>query len=435
MPLPQKDGVIRVNTYPFPFPFHFHFPFISLTTFRFASYHQQEMKKIYLDHIAATPLLPEAMAAMLPFLGEFFHNPQSRYEEGSLCKQAVSTARQTIANLICADAREIIFTASGSEANNLAIKGVVSAYQNKGRHIITSAIEHFSVAHPIKRLEREGWEVTWLPVDSYGCVDPDALAAAIRKETVLVSIMRANNEIGSLQPMKEISAITQKAGVLLHTDAVATVGVIPFDVDALGVDLASFSAQSFYGPKGVGALYLRRGTRILPLIEGGVQEEGRRAGTENVAAIVGMGTAAKEILKLDLRHQAGQLTLLRDRLIEGLLQRVPLLHLTGAPKARLPHIASFAVEYVDGEALVRTLYRRGMIAASGSSCSSHALKISPVLISLGLPANIAQGGIVMSLGKDTTMDEIETARKIFPDAVRELRELSPIYAGMAQGQS
>ena len=390
------------------------------------------MKKIYLDHIAATPLLPEAREAMLPFLGECFHNPQSRYEEGSSCKQAISTARQAIADLICASAREIIFTASGSEANNLAIKGVVSAYQNKGKHIITSCIEHFSVAHPIKRLEREGWDVTWLPVDSNGCVNLAAVAAAIRKETVLVSIMHANNEIGTLQSLSEISAITQKAGVLLHTDAVATVGVIPFDVDALGVDMAGFSAQSFYGPKGVGALYLRRGTRILPLIEGGVQEEGRRAGTENVAAIVGMGEASKEILKFDLRHQAGQLTLLRDQLIHGLLERIPLLHLTGDPKIRLPHIASFAVEYVDGEALVRTLYRKGIIAASGSSCSSHALKISPVLRSLGLPANVAQGGIVMSMGKDTTPDEIETVLKIFPDAVRELRELSPIYAGVVE---
>jgi len=388
------------------------------------------MNKIYLDHIAATPLLPEAKTAMLPFLGECFHNPHGRYEEGALCKQAIETARKTIAELIGADTREIIFTASGSEANNLAIKGVVSAYQNKGRHIITSVIEHFSVAHPLRRLEREGWEVTWLSVDSQGRVNPNAVAAAIRKETVLVSIMHANNEIGTIQPIQEISAITQKAGVFLHIDAVATVGVLPFSVDALGVDLAAFSAQSFYGPKGVGALYVRRGTRILPLIEGGVQEEGRRAGTENVAAIIGMGAAGKEMLKLDLSYQAKRLSLLRDQLIRGLLQKMPRLHLTGDTKTRLPHIASFAVEYVDGEALVRTLYRNGIIAASGSSCS-ETLKISPVLTSLGLPANVAQGAIVMSLGKETTQAEIETVLEIFPRVVSALRDLSPIYTGAA----
>ena len=392
------------------------------------------MKKIYLDQIAATPILPAVREAMLPYLGELFYNPQSRYEEGTLCKQAIAMARKSIANLIVADAREIIFTGSGSEANNLAIKGVLSAYRNKGRHIITSNIEHISVAHPLKRMEREGWNITWLSVDPNGRINPADVAVAIRKETVLVSIMHGSSEIGTVQPLSEISTITQKAGVLLHTDAVATVGVIPFDVDAVGIDLAGFSAQSFYGPKGVGALYLRRGTRILPLIEGGIQEEGRRAGTENVAAIIGMGAAANEMLKIDLADQVRRLATLRDRLIDGLLQSVPLLHLTGDCKIRLPHIASFAVEYVDGEALIRTLYRKGIIAASGSSCSSDALKISPALTALGFPANVAQGGIVMSLGKDTTEDEIKTVLSVFPAAVNELREISPIYAGMAKGK-
>lgn len=390
------------------------------------------MKRIYLDHIAATPLSPAVREAMLPYLDTLFENPQSRYEAGSVIKKAIVTARQEVADLIGADPREIIFTASGSEANNLAIKGVLSAYQKKGRHVITSAIEHFSVAHPLKRLEREGWDITWLPVDSYGRVHPSSVHAAIRNDTVLVSIMHANNEIGTLQPIQEISAITEEAGILLHTDAVATVGLIPLDVHLLGIDLLGFSAQSFYGPKGAGALYLRRGTRILPLVEGGVQEEGRRAGTENVAAIVGMGVAAKEASP-SIPLEAKRLTQLRDRLINGLLQQVPLLHLTGDPQNRLPHVASFAVEYTEGQTLVRTLERKGIITASGSSCSSDALKISPTLTSLGLPANIAQGGIVMSLGKKTTQEEIDTVLTVFPQAVAELRNLSPIYAGVAQG--
>ncbi len=405
------------------------------------------MSKIYLDHIAATPLLPSARAAMLPYLSNLFGNPQSRHGEGNAPKKAVETARSAIAELIGASPPEIIFTASGSEANNLAIKGVLSAYQKrgatpargailpgatppaKGRHMITSVIEHFSVAHPLKRLEREGWEVTWLPVDSKGRVDPGFVRAAIQEETVLLSIMHANNEIGTIQSIREISTIAQEAGLLFHTDATATVGVIPFDVDLLGVDLAGFSAQQFYGPKGAGALYLRRGTRLLPLIEGGVQEGGRRAGTENVAAIVGMGVAAKEAVQ-SVFKESRRLAHLRDRLIHGLLRETPLLHLTGDPTQRLPHIASFAVEYVDGEALIRTLEKKSIIAASGSSCSSESLKISPTLTALGLPANVAQGGIVMSLGQSTTEEEIDTVLSVFPETVKALQSLSPIYSAL-----
>ncbi len=384
---------------------------------------------IYLDAIAATPLLPEAREAMLPYLDTLFGNPQSRHQAGAAPKKAVEAARGAVADLIGAEPREIIFTASGSEANNLAIKGALSAYPKKGRHIITSVIEHFSVAHPLKRLAREGWEVTWLPVDQKGRVSPSSVASAIRKETVLVSIMHANNEIGTIQSLQEISAITQQAGLLLHTDAVATVGVIPFDVEPLGVDLAGFSAQSFYGPKGAGALYRRRGTRLMPLVEGGVQEGGQRAGTENVAAIVGMGVAAERAQEIILDENRRQ-TALRDRLIHGLLGRLPLIHLTGDPEQRLPHIASFAVEYVDGEALIRALERKGILAASGSSCSAEALKISPTLTALGLPANVAQGGIVMSLGRQTTEEEIDTVLSVFPETVNALREISPLYQAL-----
>ena len=388
------------------------------------------MEKIYLDHIAATPLLPQAKEAMLPFFETFFGNPQSRHSEGDIPKLAIETARASVAELIGADPREIIFTGSASEASNLAIKGVLSTLKNvapaRQQHIITSAIEHFSIAHPIKRLEREGYKVTFLPVDSKGRVDPASVSRAICKETVLISILHANNEIGTIQPIQEIANIASAAGVLFHTDAAASVGVIPFNIDVLGIDLASFSAQQFYGPKGVGALYLRRGTRILPLIDGGIQEGGRRAGTENVAGIIGMGASAKETLKhLTTTHK--RVSLLRDRLIHGLLQKVPLLHLTGDPTHRLPHIASFAVEYADGEALVRLLDKQGIIIASGSSCSADALKISPTLTALGIPANIAQGGIAMSLGVKTTEAEIDTVLALFPETVKGIRAASPLY--------
>ncbi|MBI3359209.1 MAG: cysteine desulfurase [Nitrospirae bacterium] len=399
------------------------------------------MQKIYLDHIAATPLSSKAMKGMLPYLGSFFGNPQSRHSAGANPKKAIEAAREAVAALIGADTREIIFTSSGSESNNLAIKGILSARKktsargSSGRgpascavqHIITSAIEHFSVAHPIKRLEREGYKVTWLPVDSKGRVDPLLVSRAICEETILISIMHANNEIGTIQPIQEIANLASAAGVLFHVDATATVGVVPFDIDLLGMDLASFSAQQFYGPKGVGALYLRRGTRILPLIDGGIQEGGRRAGTENVAAIVGMGIAAKESQESIISINQ-KLSAMRDHLIHGLLQRVPLLHLTGDPTNRLPHIASFAVEYVDGEALIRALDKKGIIVASGSSCSADALKISPTLTALGIPANVAQGGIVISLGRKTSEEEIDTVIDIFPETVQGLRETSPLYA-------
>lgn len=392
------------------------------------------MKKIYLDHIAATPLLPAAREAMLPFLSEHFGNPQSRHAAGEAPRRALEEARKRVAELIGADPREMIFTASGSEANNLAIKGVLSARQKKGRHIITSAIEHFSVAHPLKHLEQEGYEVTWLPVDRKGRVEPSQVSAALRKETVLVSILHANNEIGTVEPIEAIAAITGEAGVLFHTDAVATAGVIPFQVDSLGIDLASFSAQQFYGPKGAGALYVRRGTRLHPLIEGGIQEGGRRSGTENVAAVVGMGVAAMEA-KRRLPTEAPRLAALRDRLIVGLRERVPLLHPTGDPIDRLPHVASLAIEFVDGEALIRKLEKRGVLAASGSSCSAEALKISPVLTATGLPANIAQGGIVFSLGLETTEADIDAVLSIVPASVEEIRKVSPIYTGLSSKRS
>ncbi len=382
---------------------------------------------IYLDHIAATALSQRAVAAMLPYLSDYYGNPQSRHGMGEVPKKGIETARLQVSQLIGCEPRELVFTASGSEANNMAIKGVLAAYPKKGRHIITTLIEHYSVAHPIKSLEQQGYEVTWLPVDATGRISPKQVAEAIREDTVLVSILHANNEVGTLQPLEEIGAITQEAGIFLHTDAVATVGVIPFDCNRLNVDLAGFSAQQFYGPKGMGALYIRRGTRTHPLIAGGIQEEGRRAGTENVAGIVGMGIAAWEMMAR-LSDESPRLRALRDRLISGLLEKVPFIHLTGDKEHRLPHVASFAVEYLDGEALIKSLEQEGILAASGSSCSTDALKISPVLTAMGLPGNIAQGAIVMSLGLETSEDDIETVLSVFPECVEKMRTVSPLYA-------
>jgi cysteine desulfurase len=367
---------------------------------------------------------------MLPYLSAQFGNPQSRHRFGAEPRAAVELARTRVATLIGASAPEVIFTASGSEANNLAIAGVISARQKRGRHLILSVIEHFSVAHPMKRLEREGYDVTWLPVNRSGRVDPEQVARAIRPDTVLVSVMHANNEIGTLQPIEAITEITKRSDILFHTDAVGTVGVVPFNVDRLGIDLASFSAQQFYGPKGAGALYVRQGTRLAPLIEGGIQEGGRRAGTENVAAIVGMGVAAAQA-EAWMNKTGSTLVRLRDRLIDGLLSSIDRIHLTGSKTDRLPHIASFAVEYVDGEALIRMLEKRGIMAASGSSCSTDALKISPVLTHIGFPPNVAQGAVVFSLGRETTDADVDAVLSAMPHAVSTLRAVSPLYRPQA----
>jgi len=385
------------------------------------------MTMVYLDYISASPLLPQAKAAMLPYLTEQFGNPQSRHGYGDAPRAAIAAARLQVANLIGAAPEEMIFTASGSEANNLAIRGVVAAGQRKGRHLITSVIEHLSVTHPMKRLEQEGYDVTWLPVDPVGRVNPNDVAQAIRPDTLLVSLLHANNEIGTIQPIAEIADITQAADVLFHTDAVGSIGVVPFDVNRLGVDLASLAAPSFYGPKGAGALYVRRGTRIASLIDGGVQEGGRRAGTENVAAIVGMGVAA-EAAQMRIYADTAHFLPLRDRLIDGLLKTIDRIHLTGDRTMRLPHIASFAVEYVDGVALTRQLEKRGIIAASGSSCSADALKISPVLTAMGFPANVAQGAIVFSLGRETTDTDISQVLSAMPECVAALRAASPLFS-------
>lgn len=385
------------------------------------------MKRIYLDHVATNPLHPEVLDAMLPYFKENFGNPLSIYELGIKAREAIENARGSIGDLINAKPNEIIFTSSGAEANNFALKGIAFAYQNKGKHIIVSKIEHHSVLNSARFLEKSGFAVTYLPVDKEGIVDPAVVEKALTKETILISIIHASPEIGTIEPIAEIGKIAKQRGIIFHTDAVASAGNIPLDVRALNVDLLSLAAHQFYGPKGAAALYLKEGTRIVPLIYGGIQEGGRRAGTENVPAIVGMGKAA-EIAKRDLDKRINHVKTLRDKLISNAL-KVDKVILTGHPEQRLPGHASFVVEYIEGEAMLLLLAGKGIYAASGSACSSKALKASPVLVSIGIPAHLAQGSVVFTIGEGTTEEDIDYVNETFPQIISRLREISPYSKG------
>jgi cysteine desulfurase len=382
------------------------------------------MRKAYFDHIAATPLLPEALEAMRPYLGEVFGNPQSLHSAGQQALAAIEAAREEVAGLINAESEEVYFTSSGSESNTTAIKGLAQAYQAKGKHIVVSAIEHLSVLNPAKSLEKLGFSSTSVPVDRWGRVDPADLAKALRKDTVLVSVMMANGEVGTIEPVAEIAQACHAKGVLFHTDAVAAAGSIPIDVKALGVDALSLAGDQFYGPKGSAALFLKRGTRILPLIEGGVQENGRRAGTENVAGIVGLGRAAA---KAELENRAARLRPLRDLLIKELPRLVDHVVLTGHPTERLPHHASFCVEFIEGEGMLLLLDMQGISASSGSACTSKALKASHVLLAMGLDHALAQGSLVFSLIDGTVREDLDHLLEVFPPVIDRLRKMSPLY--------
>lgn len=389
------------------------------------------MRKCYLDHVATNPLLPEVFEAMLPFFKEEFGNPNSVYDLGIKAREAIEKARTDVASLINAKPSSIVFTSSGSEANNFALKGIALAKQNQGKHLIVSRVEHHSVLNTARSLEKMGFVVTWLPVDKYGLVDPEMVKRSIIKETILISITHASREIGTIEPMKEISKIAKEKKVLLHSDGVATTGNIPVNVKELGVDLYSISAHQFYGPKGTGALYVKEGLRIVPLIYGGIQEGGRRAGTENVAGIVGMGKAA-ELAKENLNHRTKHCKELRDILIEGVL-KIPNVYLTGHPNERLPHHASFVIEFIEGEAMLLLLSMKGIYAASGSACSSKALKSSPVLLSMNIPTALAQGSIVFSLGIGNDHENVNYLLAEFPEVINRLREMSPFAKGWGQG--
>jgi cysteine desulfurase len=379
-----------------------------------------------MDHAAATPVRKRVLDAMLPYFGEDFGNPSTVYDMGSRVKHVIDEQRTKVAKLIGAKAKEVIFTSSGAEANNLAIKGAALPRQKKGNHIIISAIEHHSVLNSARFLERLDFEVTFLQVDEHGLVDPERLAKAIRPETILVSIMHANNEIGTIEPISELAAICQERNVIFHTDAVATVGNIPVDVNELNVDLLSLSGVSLGAPKGVGALYFRNNIRLMPLIHGGIQESGRRAGTENVPAIVGLGRAA-ELVEKELLDRSKQVRELRDLLVQGIHERIEQVKYTGHPERRLPGHASFCIEAIEGEALLFMLNQQGIYANTGSACASKALKTSPVLVAIGIPPDLAQGSVVFTLNITNTVEEIEYVLDKLPLAVEKLRSLSPIW--------
>jgi cysteine desulfurase len=385
------------------------------------------MRRVYLDNAATTPLLPEVREVMLPFLGEAFGNPSCLHDWGDVAREAMEDARAQVAQLIGADTEEIIFTGSGTESNNFAVKGLALAQQNKGKHVVVSAIEHFSVLHSARTLEKWGFELSLIPVDRYGMVNPDDVRKNLRKDTVLVSIMHANGEVGTIEPIKEIAKIVKEKGVVFHTDAVATAGTIPVDVKEMGVDALSLAGNQFYGPKGVGALWVRKGVRIIPFLDGGVQEGGRRAGTENVPAIVGLGKAA-ELARTNMASRIKHLTQLRNRLLTELPSKIKHVMVTGHPQDRLPGHASFCVEFIEGEAMLMLLNSQGVAVTSGSACTSRALKASHVLIAMGISHELAQGSLLFSFGLDNTSEDVDYVLEVLTPVVDRLRQMSPLYA-------
>lgn len=385
------------------------------------------MDKVYMDHAAATPVRPEVLEAMLPYFGERFGNPSAVYDLGAEIKETMEGQRARVAALLGAPRESVVFTSSGAEANNLAIKGAALAHLKKGRHLIVSAIEHHSVLNSARFLEKfHDFEVTFLPVNRFGQVEAERLKKALRPDTVLVSIQHASNEIGTVQHLPELTAICREAGVLFHTDAVASVGQLPIDVKELGVDLLSLSGPALGGPKGIGALYFRRGLRLVPQIHSGIQENGRRGGTENIPGIVGLGTAA-ELTQRELPVRGPYLRALRERLVAGVLEKIPYALLTGHPEARLPGHASFCFEGLEGEALVFMLNRQGIYANTGSACASKALKVSPTLCAIGLSPDVAQGSLVFTLALSNREEEVDRVLAELPSAVDKLRSFSPVW--------
>ena len=391
------------------------------------------VRKVYLDHAATTPAHPKVVEAMMPYFTAKFGNPSNLHDMGREAKNAVEDARVKTAALIGAKPEEIFFTSSGTESNNFAVKGLAQANSQKGNHIIVSQVEHFSVLHPVKSLEKSGFKVTAIAPDKQGIIDPEAVAKAITKETVLVSIMHSNNEIGTLQPIEEIGAITRAKGVLFHTDAVASVGWVPVDVKTLGVDALSLSGHQFYGPKGTAALFVRKGVRIKPQIEGGVQEDGRRGGTEDVPGIVGLGKAA-EIAAAELPNRSSYLIPLRDKLLTGLQDRISDLIVNGHPTRRLPHNVNVSFLFVEGESMLLFLNMAGIYVSSGSACTSRSLKSSHVLSCIGTDAAAANGTLLMTLGMGTSAEDVDYVFDTLPPIVQRLREMSPLYEDMIKNR-
>jgi cysteine desulfurase len=393
-------------------------------------------RSVYLDHAATTPVHPDVLAAMLPYFSEDYGNAASIYGLGREALQALDEGHRTVAEILGCSDREIIFTGCGSESDNLAIRGVAFANQSKGNHIITSQIEHHAVLHTCQQLERHfGFQVTYLPVDQYGQVDPDDLGRAITDRTVLISIMVANNEVGTIQPIADIGKIARARGIPFHTDAVQAGGALDLDVDHLQVDLLSLSAHKFYGPKGVGVLYVRKGTKLLPTQTGGSHERNRRAGTENVAGIVGAATALG-LAHTNLASNNARVAALRDRLIDEIPARIPGAHLTGHPTQRLPNSASFVFEGLPGaEELILGLDLQGICASSGSACTSASLEPSFVLKAMDFPSEVAVGSLRLTLGRENTPQEIDYVLTVLPDLIERLRALSAAYVPAGQSQA
>ncbi len=388
---------------------------------------QKTARFVYLDHAATTAVDPRVVEAMLPYFSEKYGNASSIYAKGREAQQSMESARQTLAGFLHADAKEIIFTSCGSESDNLAIRGVAFASRDRGNHIITTSIEHHAVSHTCEQLHRRfGFEVTYLPVDKYGVVNPDDVGRAITDKTVLITIMYANNEVGTIEPIAEIGKIARAKSIPFHTDAVQAGGTLDLDVQKLNVDLLSLSAHKFYGPKGVGVLFQRRNTPLLPMQTGGGHERGRRAGTENVPYIVGLAAA----LELAYEHRDAnnaRIAALRDRLVTGVLQAIPDCHLNGHPANRLPNNANFAFSGVEGESIVLNLDLMGVAASSGSACSSASMEPSHVLVALGLPAELCHGSLRLSLGNENTEEDVDYVLSILPGIVGKLRAMSPVY--------
>ena len=385
------------------------------------------MQQVYLDNAATTKVLPSIAEAMFKTMTEDYGNPSSIYKLGQQAKNILDTAREQVAELINASPKEIIFTGGGSEGDTMLLLGVAHAYAKKGKHIITTAVEHHAILHTCQALEKEGYTVTYLPVDEFGKIEPAAVEAAITAETILISVMYANNEIGTIMPIKEIGAIARKHGVLFHTDAVQAAGHIPIDVQKDNIDLLTLTAHKFHGPKGTGAVYIKQGLKIGSLVYGGGQEKGLRAGTENTAGILGLGLAAVHARE-NMKEHSKRVISLRDKLITGINEGISEVRLNGHPTDRLPNNVNFSIQYIEGEGLLLLLDMAGIAASSGSACTSGSLDPSHVLLAIGLPHELAHGSLRLTLSEFTTEEDIDYLLEKLPPIVERLRQMSPLYS-------
>ena len=391
-------------------------------------------RRIYMDHAATTYTKKEVLEEMIPFFTENFGNPSSIHKFGRDVRKHIDNAREQVAKALGADPSEIYFTAGGSESDNWAVKGAAYANKSKGNHIITTNIEHHALIHTCEYLEKEGFEVTYLPVDEYGLVSVEDVKNAITDKTILITIMYANNEIGTIQPIEEIGRLAKEKGIYFHTDAVQAVGSVKIDVKKQNIDMLSLSAHKFYGPKGIGALYVRKGVKLINLVHGGAQERGRRAGTENVPAIIGLGKAI-ELATSNLEEQSNRIMALRDKLIKAVMEKIPYTRLNGHPVKRLPGNANFSFQYIEGEALLLNLDMKGIAGSSGSACTSGSLDPSHVLLAIGLPHEIAHGSLRLSLGAVNTEEDIDYVLEVLPEIVERLRQMSPLYEKIKGGNT